>query len=475
MRSTEELEQKERELAHLRQRVALLEQEVADARRREQHAAATTTGQAGPPPPRSYACNHSLSKEQVQRYSRHLLLPSFGLNAQERLCKGSVLIVGCGGLGSPAALYLAASGVGTLGLVDHDVVDLSNLHRQIIHTEARVGVHKATSAAQACAALSSLVKVNTHMDGFNPANALEIVRGYDVVLDATDNPATRYLINDACVVLGKPLVSAAAVGTDGQLTVYNYGEDAPCYRCLFPESPAPENCSRCADAGVLGPVPGAMGVLQAIEVVKLLGGVGDVLAKKLLIFDALAGRFTTVRLRGRRTECVACGSCPAITRDNLAAYDYVAFTGQAPTDAAPSISVLPPSLRVTPQQLQALISSAAASGRAPPAVLDVRPASQFCLMHLPHATHIPFEQLDAKVEEVKQLIRGTVFEGRSSGEGAGSGEQSPEAGLYVMCRRGNNSQLAVARLRELGVLSAVDVVGGMENWAESLDPSMPVI
>eukprot|EP00967_Tisochrysis_lutea_P007384 scaffold8774_cov19-Tisochrysis_lutea.AAC.1 len=204
---------------------------------------------------------------------------------------------------------------------------------------------------------------------------------------------------------------------------------------------------------------------------------------------AFPGRFTTVRLRGRRTECVACGSCPAITRDNLAAYDYVAFTGQAPTDAAPSISVLPPSLRVTPQQLQvtfprrarpdldcaALISSAAASGRAPPAVLDVRPASQFCLMHLPHATHIPFEQLDAKVEEVKQLIRGTVFEGRSSGEGAGSGEQSPEAGLYVMCRRGNNSQLAVARLRELGVLSAVDVVGGMENWAESLDPSMPVI
>ncbi|KXZ45110.1 hypothetical protein GPECTOR_58g559 [Gonium pectorale] len=180
----------------------------------------------------------------------------------ERLCRGSVLVVGCGGLGSPVAMYLAAAGVGRLGLVDHDTVDVTNLHRQVMHATSRVGMHKALSGRLTCSAINPTIQVEVHTCGFSPATALALADAYDVVVDCSDNPATRYLVSDACVVSGKPLVSAAAVGTDGQLTVYNYGEDGPCYRCLFPESPAPENCSRCGEAGVLGVVPGIMGTLQ---------------------------------------------------------------------------------------------------------------------------------------------------------------------------------------------------------------------
>lgn len=218
----------------------------------------------------SAVMDHGLSKEQVERYARHIVLGNFGVHAQARLCAGSVLVIGCGGLGSPAAIYLAACGVGRIGLVDRDTVDLSNLHRQVVHPECRVGMRKVDSAAMTLRALNSGVAVDTYAHGFYPSNALDIVSKYDVVVDATDNPATRYLINDACVAAGKPLVSAAAVGTDGQLTVYAApGQDVPCYRCLFPEAPAKENCARCADAGVLGVVPGIMGTLQVRSTVPI--------------------------------------------------------------------------------------------------------------------------------------------------------------------------------------------------------------
>ncbi|KAL3151284.1 Adenylyltransferase and sulfurtransferase MOCS3 [Trebouxia sp. C0009 RCD-2024] len=240
---------------------------------------------------------HSLTSDQIGRYSRQLLLPSFGVQAQERLLNSSALVIGAGGLGSSAALYLTAAGAGHIGIVDHDVVEINNLHRQIIHTESHVNMHKAESAAIACRQLNSSIKVEAHTDAITPQNALQLVSAYDVVLDCTDNAPSRYLISDACVLAGKPLVSGAAIGTDGQLTVYNHGQDGPCYRCLFPVAPKPESCSRCSDAGVLGVIPGIIGSLQALEAIKILAGVGQVASRKLLIFDGLGMRFHTVKLR----------------------------------------------------------------------------------------------------------------------------------------------------------------------------------
>lgn len=251
------------------------------------------------------------------------------------MCHGSVLVVGAGGLGSPALLYLAAAGVGRLGVVDKDTVELSNIHRQVIHKESSVNIAKTTSAATAIHALNSSVVVEEHQDGFTPQNALELVEQYDVIIDASDNAPTRYLINDACCIAKKPLVSGAAIGTDGQLTVYCYGKDCPCYRCLFPIPPTSENCSRCVDAGVLGPVPGIIGTMQALEAIKILSGVGEVFARKLLIMDALFCRFHVVKLRSKNVNCESCGTNPYITRDNLSTFDYFEFTGQPPTDAPP--------------------------------------------------------------------------------------------------------------------------------------------
>ncbi|KAK9815557.1 hypothetical protein WJX72_005681 [[Myrmecia] bisecta] len=281
----------------------------------------------GPSLPRTWeSSDHGLDSSQIARYSRQLILPSFGVQAQARLCGASVLVIGAGGLGSPATLYLAAAGIGRLGIVDQDVVELNNLHRQIIHSEARIGMHKAVSAGQSCREINSSIQVEVHTGGFKPANALQLVQRYDIVVDASDNAPTRYLVSDACVVAQKPLVSGAAIGTDGQLTVYCHGEEGPCYRCLFPEAPRPESCSRCADVGVLGVIPGIIGSLQALEAIKLASGVGEVLSRKLLLFDGLSGRMHTVKLRARSTTCLACGDSPALTAQTLAIYDYAAFT-----------------------------------------------------------------------------------------------------------------------------------------------------
>ncbi|GIL95722.1 hypothetical protein Vretimale_1687 [Volvox reticuliferus] len=356
-------------------------------------------------------------------------------------------------------MYLAAAGVGRLGLVDHDIVDVTNLHRQVMHATSRVGLNKAVSGRITCAAINPTIQVEAHTRGFTPATALELVELYDVVIDATDNPPTRYLISDACVVSGKPLVSAAAVGTDGQLTVYNYGNDGPCYRCLFPEAPAPENCSRCGEAGVLGVVPGIMGCLQALEAIKILSGVGDVSSKKLTIFDALAGRFTTVRLRNRNPACVACGSSPVINRATLPSYDYVLFTGQPPDDGPPAdLELIDPRFRLKPQQVARLLAAqmkmdvdaTAGQHREPDAVigeagpgpvrsfgaqehetqqqqgrvrqgdlqqgrdggvgqqrtlfLDVRPTAQYNIMALPGVVHMPYERLEERLSQLLAML-----------------------------------------------------------------------
>ncbi|KAL0029413.1 hypothetical protein WJX77_005576 [Trebouxia sp. C0004] len=339
--------------------------------------------------PRLEAGAHGLSSAQIARYSRQLLLPSFGVEAQARLLNSSVLIIGAGGLGSPAALYLAAAGAGRIGVVDQDVVEVNNLHRQIIHSEACIGKHKAESAADACRRLNSTNKVEIHKEAITPQNALSLVSQYEVVLDCTDNAPTRYLISDACVVAGKPLVSGAAIGTDGQLTVYNHGEDGPCYRCLFPVAPRPESCSRCSDAGVLGVIPGIIGSLQALEAIKIMSMVGQVASRKLVIFDGLAMRFHTVKLRARMKDCTACGPDAAVTAESLASYCYTDFTGQAANDSGPpQLSLLPPDQRISPQELCGSLQA----GSCKPLIIDVRPRREFELAHLAGSANYPFEE-----------------------------------------------------------------------------------
>lgn len=307
------------------------------------------------------------------------------------------------------------------------------------------------------------------------------------------------------MVARKPLVSAAAVGTDGQLTLYcGPGQDVPCYRCLFPEAPAPENCSRCSDAGVLGVVPGVMGTLQALEAIKLVAGVGEPLQRKLLLFDALAARFTSVKLRGRSADCCACGERPLITAATLPAYDYVAFTGQPADDAPPPpLQLLPPSERLQPQQLQKLLEQEAAlsasydtaAGNGNPSssrlpgllLLDVRPSAQVAVMSLPHVHHVPFDSFRRQLEEVKRLcLEAAGSEGaggaagcqaQEDGGGCGRGEtrQGRQHHVVVLCRRGNHSQIVAKQLRDAGISWATDVVGGYTAWAQEVDPTMPVL
>lgn len=347
--------------------------------------------------------------------------------------------------------------------------------------------------------------MTAYSQGFSQANALELVSQYDIVVDATDNAPSRYLISDACVVADKPLVSGAAIGTDGQLTVYHYGEDGPCYRCLFPQCPAPNNCARCCDAGVLGPVPGVIGSLQAVEAVKLLSGVGRPLSRRLLLFDALAGRMQTVNLRARRQDCAACGQQPAVGACNLATYDYAAFTGGQVLDDAPpeELRVLPLEQRVSATRLRQALEQARADGAPAPLVLDVRPPVQFDIARLPGSVNVPFDVFDKQLDNVVRMCRqpddvtrvrqqpgpaslpGTAggvalntapaVQGADAANGAAAPATSATVPhtVYVVCRRGNDSQLAVQRLRQAGIDGAVDVMGGLMAWARECDVGFP--
>ena len=370
--------------------------------------------------------------------------------AQERLAASSVLVVGAGGLGSPALLYLAAAGVGTLGICDRDGVEVSNLHRQVIHT-TRAALHntpKVASAAASVAALNPSITVRQHPHGLTRENALALVKQYDIILDATDNAPARYLLSDAAAAARVPLVSGAALGAEGQLTVYcgPAASDTPCYRCLFPVAPKPGACGRCADAGVLGPVPGVIGVLQAVEAVKLAGGVGDPLTKRLVLFDALGGSLRTVRLRGRNSVCAACGDAPSI---DPSTFDYAAFTGAPPHDAGPE------AVRLLEREDR--VGEVPARGGA--VLLDVRPTAQWDLGRLPGSISAPFDGGDAAGWAAKAAA--------AVGQAGTDNDTSP---VVVLCRRGNDSQRAVVALREGGLLPGrrlLDLEGGLTGWARS--------
>ncbi|KAJ1760311.1 hypothetical protein LPJ58_001818 [Coemansia sp. RSA 1591] len=389
-----------------------------------------------------------LTNDEIRRFSRQLLMPEIGVSGQLQLRNSRVLIVGTGGLGSPCALYLAAMGVGTLGLVDHDSVDASNLHRQIIHTAeaAAHGTSKVVSARVALARLSPQCKVRAHDMLLDSTNALDIVRGYDVVVDASDNAATRYLVNDASVLAGVPLVSGSAVRLDGQLTVYNYN-GGPCYRCLFPVPPPPDAMASCGEAGVLGVVPGVIGCLQAMETVKVLTGRKRDEPPSLLLFSYKSQPpFRSVRLRPRVATCAVCGDAPTVTE----LIDYPAFCGAGPNDDAPNWRIVEASQRVSCRELNTAL-------RSPCLLLDVRDEVQFAICSLPGAVNIPMTQFDARRAELERTLA-----------------ELNGAPVYAVCRRGNLSQLAVQYIREqLGYDACYDVARGLIGWQDEVDSDFP--
>ncbi|CAI0437314.1 unnamed protein product [Linum tenue] len=382
------------------------------------------------------ALAHGLSPDMIYRYSRHLLLSSFGVQGQSKLVKSSILVVGAGGLGAPALMYLAASGVGRLGIVDHDVVELNNMHRQVIHTEAFIGQPKVKSAAAAC-------------------------RSYDIVVDATDNAPSRYMISDCCVVLGRPLVSGAALGLEGQLTVYNYN-GGPCYRCLFPTPPPATACQRCSDNGVLGVVPGIVGCLQALEAIKIASAIGEPLSGRMLLLDALSARVRIVKIRGKSIHCEVCGESTKFTKEQFKNFDYENFT-QSPLSAAPlKLNLLSEESRISSSEFKEKVTKGE-----PYVLIDVRPGHHFKIVSLPNAMNIPLSTLEGRLPEISSALK--EEEHRRSSESS----ESPIVGLYVMCRRGNDSQRAVQLLQSMGFPSAKDIVGGLEGWAREVDPDLP--
>jgi len=372
----------------------------------------------------------AFSPDELLRYSRHLLLPEVGLAGQQRLKAARVLLVGAGGLGSPAALYLAAAGVGTLGIVEFDSVELSNLQRQILHGTSQLGELKLASAHERLHDLNPEITVVPIADRLTSANAHRIIAGYDVVIDGSDNFPTRYLVNDACVLSGKPLVYGSVVRFDGQVSVFD-ATRGPCYRCLFREPPPPGLVPSCAEGGVLGVLPGIIGTLQALEAIKLLLGIGEPLVGRLVLFDALRLQFREVELR-KDPDCPLCGIHPTIH----GLIDYVAFCGVGAAASA---------------ELEVTVTGLAGEMKAGRLVilLDVREPVEWDIVHLEGATLIPLMTLPARM-----------------------GELDPRAELVVYCHHGMRSLQAVEFLRAAGFGKARSLAGGIEAWAEAIDPAM---
>ncbi|CAA0820672.1 Adenylyltransferase and sulfurtransferase MOCS3 [Striga hermonthica] len=453
-----------REIASLEKDKAHIEDRISALRARlSNHIPENGREEAGTAAPRPTATpsGGQLSADMIYRYSRQLILPSFGVDAQANLLRSSVLVIGAGGLGAPALLYLAACGVGRVGIVDHDVVELNNLHRQVIHTESYIGRSKVESAAATCRAINSTVQIVEHKEAFRTSNALEIMRKYDIVVDATDNVPSRYMISDCCVVLGKPLISGAALGLEGQLTVYNYN-GGPCYRCLFPTPPPSTACQRCADSGVLGVVPGIIGCLQALEAIKVVSGVGEPLSGRMLLLDALSARIRVVKIRGRSLHCEACGENGTMNEQNFQTFDYEKFT-QSPLSTSPlKLNLLSSEDRITCKEYKEKHSKGE-----PHVLLDVRPSHHYKITSLTNSLNVPLANLKERISEISAALA------KEEEEKKNGDSNREEASLYVICRRGNDSQKAVRLLREMGFALAKDIVGGLESWAHDVDPQFP--
>jgi len=375
-----------------------------------------------------------LSPDEVLRYSRHLILPEFGIDGQRRLKAASVLLVGVGGLGSPVALYLAAAGVGHLGLVDFDVVDVTNLQRQVLHGTADIGRPKLESAAARISDVNPHVRLTTHDARLTSSNALEIVGNYDLVVDGTDNFATRYLVNDACVLLGVPNAYGSIFRFEGQASVFAT-EGGPCYRCLYPEPPPPGLVPSCAEGGVLGVLPGLVGMVQATEAIKLLTGVGEPLVGRLLLVNALAMTFRTVNMR-KDPSCPACG-----TREIRSLVDYEQFCGIRAIEPAPADGVRD----VTPRELAGRLSRGDDFD-----LVDVREPHEWDIARIPGARLIPLGDLAERL-----------------------GELDARREVIVHCKSGGRSARAARLLAGHGFQQVANLAGGITRWSEEVDHDVP--
>ncbi len=379
----------------------------------------------------------SLTVEEVRRYSRHLIIPDVAMAGQKRLKNARVLAIGAGGLGSPTLMYLAAAGVGTLGVIDYDTVDESNLQRQIIHGQSDIGRSKAQSARDSIHEINPLVKVVLHEERLENDNVFEIFSQYDLIVDGTDNFATRYLVNDACVLLGKPYVWGSIYRFDGQASVF-WAENGPCYRCLYPEPPPPGMVPSCAEGGVLGVLCASIGSIQATEAIKLLTGIGESLIGRLMIYDALEMSYRTVRIR-KDPECPICGKNPTITE----LIDYETFCGTVSDEA----QLAAQGSTIVPRELKQWIDRGENIF-----LVDVREPAEFEIVSIPGAVLIP----------KGEFLNGSAL------------AQLPQDKRIVLyCKTGIRSAEALAIVKGAGFADAVHVGSGVVGWVNQVDPSLP--
>lgn len=375
--------------------------------------------------------NIELNYEEIKRYSRHLIIPEVGIEGQKKLKEAKVIIIGMGGLGTPLALYLAAAGVGKIGLVDMDKVDKTNLQRQVIYNEKEIGKEKVFIAKEKLQALNPHIEIDVYSIKLTSENALDILKNYDIVADGTDNFPTRYLVNDACVLLNKINVYASIFRFEGQLSVFNY-KGGPCYRCLYPEPPPPGLVPSCAEGGVLGVLPGIIGSLQAAEVLKILLNIGEPLSGRLLLYDALKQNFRELKLR-KNENCPICSENRTIN----SLIDYEEFCGLSNLN-------IDSSLEITVEELREKINKSNII------LLDVREKAEYNICHLPNAKLIPLSELRFRVNELD-----TADE------------------IIAYCHKGSRSAQAVRFLREIGFNKVKSLKGGIDEWAENIEPNMP--
>ena len=382
----------------------------------------------------------NLSPDEIKRYSRHLIMPEVGMDGQRRLKQGSVLCIGAGGLGSPAAMYLAAAGVGRIGIVDFDVVDFSNLQRQLLHGTPDVGRSKLASAKEKLNALNPHVQIDTYETLLSSENALELFAPYDVILDGTDNFPTRYLVNDACVISGKPNAYGSIFRFEGQASVFA-AKDGPCYRCLYPEPPPPGLVPSCAEGGVLGVLPGIIGVIQATESIKVITGIGEPLIGRFLIYDALKMRFRELKLK-KDPECPVCGTNPTVTK----LIDYDQFCGVRPEpQQAQTTGAAVNEWEMTPVDLQKKLDAGET-----PFILDVREPNEYQINRIPGSTLIPLGELPRRYQELPR-----------------------DREIVAHCKMGGRSAKAQDFLKSVGFSNVKNLRGGILEWIDKVDPSQP--
>jgi sulfur-carrier protein adenylyltransferase/sulfurtransferase len=380
-----------------------------------------------------------LSNDEIKRYSRHLIMPEVGMDGQRRLKAGKVLCIGAGGLGSPAAMYLAAAGVGTIGLVDFDVVDFSNLQRQIIHGTPDVGRSKLASAKDRLHAINPHVDLQTYETALSSENAFKLFEPYDVILDGTDNFPTRYLTNDACVLLGKPNAYGSIFRFEGQASVFAT-KDGPCYRCLYPEPPPPGLVPSCAEGGVLGVLPGVIGVIQATESIKLLTGIGEPLIGRFLIYDALRMRFRELKLR-KDPDCPVCGTHPTVKT----LIDYEQFCGLRPAATETASVNTNHGLEISAVELKQRLDRGDRLR-----IIDVREPNEYQINRIQGSELIPLGEIPRRYAEL-----------------------DPEEELVMQCKVGGRSAKAADFLRSVGFKRVLNLRGGILDWIDKVDPSQP--